>query len=167
MINWTEGVDYYLNCTTWEDIFISLADYQSRPDLIGAFGGITISGDRLQAGFKFSQPTMSTGMPLLYRYVPNNIFYLRSIAREYLGLFLALPVFLGLVLYIFENRRMSVLNYIYHAATVFVRRNDDRFLSTIAQITGIGLKLLLLMTLYRYIATTTNNLSSDKTRRCF
>ena len=73
MINWTEGVDYYLNCTTWEDIFISLADYQSRPDLIGAFGGITISGDRLQAGFKFSQPTMSTGMSLLYRLVPNNI----------------------------------------------------------------------------------------------
>lgn len=58
---------------------------------------------------------------------------------------------------------MSVLNYIYHAAIVFVRRNDDRFLSTIARITGIGLKLLLLMTLYRYIATTTNNLSSDKT----
>ena len=161
-VNWTEGIDYYFNCSDLDDQFAAVAaGITDRPNLLGIIGGITISHDRLKTGAKFSQPTMSTGLSLLYRNVPHNAFYLRTFTTDFFVLLVILPTVGGFFLYLFQGRRISLMNYIYHAATVFFKIDDDQFQGTIARITGMGLKLLLLITSILYVAFTTNILTAD------
>lgn len=161
MINWTEGVDYFFNCTDFDDQMNAVADTSTRPNLLGAFGGITISQGRLQSGYKFSQPTMTTGLSLLYRLVPQNAFYLRTFTTDYFVLLIFLPLVSGLALYVFEHRKMSIIHYIYHGFTTFFRNDDIVFLGFASRVTGLSLKLLLLITATLYTAFTTNILNFD------
>ena len=97
-IGWTEGQDYYFNCTTWDDIFVALAESPVRPGLFGATSGITITIDRMNAGYRFSQPTISTGISVLYYYQPEATFYLRTFAVESIALVIFLPLLVGIIM---------------------------------------------------------------------
>lgn len=157
--NWTEGTDYYFNCTNWDDIFTVIPDY-TRP-VFGAINGITISSDRIQSGLKFSQPTLSTGMSLMYKEDPQTIFYIRSFHTTFVILLIILPFVGGFFLFIFQGKRSSIANYIYLTLTIYFK-NDDQFRMNIeARFTTLATKILMLIVLILYTAFTTNNLTSD------
>ena len=160
-VNWTEGVDYYFNCTTFDDITDILADTTFRPNAIGSVCGISISTYYMLMGYKFSQPTMTTGVSILHRSVPQTVFYLRSFSGSYLALLACLPFLGGLILYFFQERKSGVVNYIYHILTTFFKVDDDVFLGFSSRLAGLGFKLLLLITMILYVALTTSILAND------
>ena len=160
-IGWTEGQDYYFNCTYYEDIFVALEEDPVRPGLLGAIGGITISVYRMDQGFRFSQPTFTTGISVLYYYQPEATFYLRTFSVENLVRVICLPLLVGIIMYFFESQPFSVINYMFNGLGTIFKVDDIVFLTNASRLIGLSLKILLMVTMTLYVAFTTNLLNED------
>ena len=155
----TEGTDYYFNCTTFDDIFDVIPNY-NRP-VFGAISGITITEDRLKQGLRFSQPTMATGLSLVFKYESKNPFYLRSFTNEYYIALLILPFIAGFFFYIFEGRNTTLIHHIWFSITIYFKVDDAVFLTFASRLSALGAKILMVVVITVYTAFTTNNLTTD------
>lgn len=158
-VNWTEGADYYFNCTTWDDIFSVIPD-NTRP-VLGAINGITISTDRLSEGLKFSQPTMTTGMSLFYKREPKQVFYMRSVETSFLIFIGCLAFFIAFILFIYEGRQIEIMNYIHLTMTIYFKVDDAFFFNIESRFVILGIKFAMVIVIMIYTAFTTSNLTAD------
>lgn len=161
-INYTEGVDYQFSCSTFPELFVILGN-NTPPDVIGAVCGITITKSRLDIGYKFSQPLITTGLSLLFRRDPQASFYLKSL--DYLSLFsiFAVAAFLGIFYYIVEDRKSSLTNYIWHSINFYLHGNDFKAatLTVPSKLIDVSMRVFVQVILVLYIAFTTNTLSKQ------
>lgn len=159
-VNWVEGTDFYFNCTTWDDLMDVIQN--QRRLVLGSACGLTISLDRLQSGVKFSLPTMSTGISVLYRKTDKTTFYIRTFSPEFLASLVLLPILVGIIMYVLENRRVPWVNYMYHALTMYFKVDDMFFLTQESRITGLSAKIFTLVVMTVYVAVTVNIFDNDR-----
>ena len=160
-INYTEGTDFQFNCTTWDDIF-EVIEESPRTEVIGAVSGITISKDRMERGLRFSQPTISTGLSLIFRKETKGSFYLRIFDGPFLIALICIPIIFGSLLYIYEDKKVSVINYIYHTLEQYFKVDDFVHLNFESKVLEIPMRLFVIVVVALYIAGTTNLLFLDK-----
>lgn len=158
-IGWVEGTDYYFNCTYWDDFFEVIETY-SRP-VLGAINGITISSDRLASGFKFSQPTMSTGMSLFYKKPDVDVFYIRSFDTVFLVLMVVLPFMVGFVIFFFQGCKAGIMNYVWYVLTIYFKCDDIHRINMESRLFSLAAKVMMMVVMVLYTAFTTNNLTFD------
>ena len=160
LINMTHQIDYIFECSDWEDIFTRIAI--PNETLLGAVAGITITEQRMDNGFLFSQPTMLTGMSILFNNKPKENFITRAISWDIEINLLILPFVLSIIIYFFEDRNMNFNHYFFHAiGFYFHMKLFERFTLPVKFIHHSILFIMLIL-IALYTSRITNSFNYDK-----
>ena len=118
IVNLTYGIDLVFQCLLFdEDYSVYVLGSNGSDSIIGSFGAYPIGRMPLDLGYSWSVPTMSTGLSVAY--VKDNspaitkLFYFQSFTWELYLFLLLLPLFLGLMLYIFQMREQNCFNFVH------------------------------------------------------
>lgn len=159
--NLTEGADYKIICTTWDDIFDTLKDDSADPTIVGAVSGITVTEARLKQ-YRFSQPTLHSGLSLLYRSKKQTSFYIRALSGSFFIVICCLPFVLGFAIYIVEGQKMKFINHVYHIMVLYFKLDDIVFLRVDSKVIQVAIKTAVMIVTTLYAAFTTNILIDQR-----
>ena len=159
--NFTRGVDYEFKCAGWLEMF-DIIENSNDPDILGAVAGITIKKSRIKKGLKFSQPTIKTGLSLMYKHQSQTSFFLRSLSFTLIAIFIISAIVVGILLYFLESTPVNVINYIHHALVLFFKIIDFKSLTVASRVLQIFWMYILMILVMLYLAATTIALFNDQ-----
>eukprot|EP01017_Pseudomicrothorax_dubius_P021761 TRINITY_DN2340_c0_g1_i3.p1 TRINITY_DN2340_c0_g1~~TRINITY_DN2340_c0_g1_i3.p1 ORF type:complete len:657 (-),score=66.24 TRINITY_DN2340_c0_g1_i3:11-1981(-) len=158
-IGWKEEIDYFFECQPFAYMFDQLPKNRS---ILGAFKGITMRTDRMKT-LVFSEPTIDSGITLLSKIRKNKWIYFTVVDKSLLFLTILLtPIFSAIILYLCDNFRQRIRDYIWHNICVIFQVQESFLKSPIAKLMQSAIWILYLVFVALYLAVLVNGISKER-----
>ena len=165
--NMTYGVDYIFQCTTFDGLYGGVYDANENSSVIGSFSGLPVTTMELSDGLEFSQPTIETGLSVLFHSKDTNTglaswFFLRAFTWSAALSIVLVPLALSVLIWIFQNKEQPFLNYVYHLYSSYFKIDFFRNNKIEAMFVEVNFKVFALVVMILYVALTTNIIFKEK-----
>ena len=161
-LNWTEGSDFVFECLP---DFNSLTDAFLEGDNtnVAVVGGFTMTSERLIENYKFSQPTVTSALSLVYQKTSKGWFFRRGLDIMGWILIIITTITVGGLMYFLESRRSAYINMLYNAFCQFFLTPDYPLTNFPSKLVHFFSTFLVLIVVIVFTAASTNILQSDHT----
>lgn len=164
--NLTYGVDIVFRCAPTNRSTPILGLNGTEP-IIGSFGGIPIVRAVMKAGLSYSIPTRDSGLSIGY-VMPNSssfskLYYFKAFDWELSIILFVIPLILGLVVYLFQQKDQSYLNYVHHFFMYFFKLDMLKNLKLESRLLELVFQVFMLVIMTLYTARLTGVLTEQQT----
>lgn len=155
-LNWEEWNFYCID-------FTELETFLNRPDEIFAFsGGLTISEEYTEKGFKFSLPTMDTGLTIITQKSTDDWTFIKVLTIEIVLMILGTIILVGILIFLLERKTEGLDNYIWHTMSSFFFVSQVKIKKTSSRLIMIAFWYMSLIILASYNAYLTSVVTVEK-----
>eukprot|EP01017_Pseudomicrothorax_dubius_P025689 TRINITY_DN2803_c0_g1_i3.p1 TRINITY_DN2803_c0_g1~~TRINITY_DN2803_c0_g1_i3.p1 ORF type:complete len:507 (+),score=103.79 TRINITY_DN2803_c0_g1_i3:40-1560(+) len=150
-MKWTDN-DWDFACVEWNQM---LNDILTTNKYYAGTGGISILYDRIQSGYVFSIPTLSTGVSIVDNESLNPWLFLDLFEPRLGILLLVTPLVCSFLFFIFEQRKEPYEEYLWHSYASLFFVNTVPLHRTSSRIVQVALWFLMLILISTYTANMT------------
>ena len=122
-----EGQDFIFECLPWPESTDAVYQEQPGDNVLGVIIGLPIIAEDMRNGFKYSQGTFQIGFGIGYfqnitsTYGVGSWFFVKPFTISLYLVMMAMPVVFALILWFYEGRNMSFLNYLFHLTIYYFK----------------------------------------------
>ena len=155
-LNWVEWNFYCIDFTELKTIL-------SHPDEIFAFaGGLTISEEYTEKGFKFSLPTMNSGLTILTKKTTDDWTFIKVLTIEIVLMIIGTNILVGILIFFLERKVEGLDNYLWHTMASFFFISQVKINKTSSRLIMIAFWYMSLIILASYNAYLTSVVTVEK-----
>ena len=122
-----EGQDFIFECLPWPESTDAVYQEQPGDNVLGVIIALPIIAEDMRNGFKYSQGTFQIGFGIGYfqnitsTYGVGSWFFVRPFTTSLYLVMMAMPVVFAVILWYYEGKNMSFLNYLYHLTIYYFK----------------------------------------------
>lgn len=155
-LNWVEWNFYCID-------FTELESFLNRPDEIFAFlGGLTISEEYTEKGFKFSLPTMNSGLTILTQKSSDDWTFIKVLTIEIVLMIMGTIILVGILIFFLERKAEGLDNYLWHTIASFFFISQVKINRTSSRLIMVAFWYMSLIILSSYNAYLTSVVTVEK-----